>query len=177
MGQYDYLKSYHRNHLRGYHNWFDNINRKEIEEAETILHSNFPSQLRKFYEEIGYGFLQRPHYLRDDKNYDFFSTNRICPPLVISHFYQGILEHQIEEKEEALEYDDEWLALGALEMMEPGDLPFFEISDSSSFMIMKLHSDNPNAVWFMGAEKIEDSFERFIWRLYYENPKYYAKNW
>ena len=63
------------------------------------------------------------------------------------------------------------------ELLEPGDLPFFEIGDSSSFMVMKPHSDNPNAVWYMGVEKIEDSFEKFIWRLYYEDPSYYAKDW
>ena len=40
---------------------------------------------------------------------------------------------------------------------------------------MKLNSDNPNAVWTDGYSpiKIEDSFEKFIWRLYYESPWFY----
>ena len=40
---------------------------------------------------------------------------------------------------------------------------------------MKLNSDNPNAVWALGNIKIEDSFEKFIWRLYYEDPTYYGQ--
>ena len=58
------------------------------------------------------------------------------------------------------------------ELLEPGDLPFFEIADSSSFLLMKPFSDNPNAVWDYDL-KIEDSFEKFIWRLYYESPSFY----
>ena len=68
------------------------------------------------------------------------------------------------------------MAESAYELLQPGDLPFFEISDSSSFMVMKLNSDNPNAVWFMGHEKIEESFERFIWNLYYDDPSYLLPN-
>jgi len=33
------------------------------------------------------------------------------------------------------------------EFLKPVDLPFFEIADSSQFMVMRPHSDNPNAVW------------------------------
>jgi hypothetical protein len=40
---------------------------------------------------------------------------------------------------------------------------------------MKANSDNPNAVYTDTGIKIEDSLERFIWRLYYESPRYYAK--
>jgi len=65
----------------------------------------------------------------------------------------------------------------AHELLQPGDIPFFEISDSSSFMFMKTKSDNPNAVWYMGAIKIENSLEEFIHNLYYKGPAYYADNW
>ena len=61
-----------------------------------------------------------------------------------------------------------------MELLQPGDLPFFEIADSSSFMVMKLRSDNPNAVWSDCGVKIEDSFEKFIWRLFYEDPGFYG---
>lgn len=73
----------------------------------------------------------------------------------------GILQHPKE---------DYYMAESVQALLQPGDLPFFEISDSSSFMITKLNSTNPNAVWFMGHEKIEDSFEKFIWNLYYMIP-------
>jgi hypothetical protein len=61
------------------------------------------------------------------------------------------------------------------EDLEPGDLPFFEMYDSSYFLVMKPHSDNPNAIWTISNIKIEDSFEKFIWRLYYESPEFYGK--
>ena len=53
----------------------------------------------------------------------------------------GILQHPEEEY---------YMAESAYEDLEPGELPFFEIGDSSSFLIMKLNSDNPNAVWCCG---------------------------
>ena len=172
---FSYLKKYVPGGNEIDDNWFFSIDQKDTKEAEASLKNNFPTMLRSFYSYIGYGMLRSPHIR--PQNYRFYGSNEILPPLVAAHFYQGILEHQIEPKEEALEYKDHWLALETLEMLEPGDLPFFEIGDSSSFMTMKLHSNNPNAVWYMGAEKIEDSFERFIWRLYYEDPSYYTKNW
>jgi hypothetical protein len=72
---------------------------------------------------------------------------------------------------------DQYMSSEAYEDLQVGDLPVFEIGDSSSFMIMKPLSENPNAVWYMGMEKIEDSFERFIWKLYHIGPSYYADDW
>lgn len=60
---------------------------------------------------------------------------------------------------------------------KPEDLPFFEMHDSSYCMVMKPLSDNPNALWYMGRKKIEDSFEAFIRNLYYDDPAYYEKSW
>jgi len=42
---------------------------------------------------------------------------------------------------------------------------------------MKAKSDNPNAVWYIGAVKVADSLEEFIYKLYYAGPAYYADNW
>ena len=166
-------------------NVFYPVAEKDILEAEKQLGCNFPSQLKEFYKEIGYGFLKAPHNPPPD--YDFYSTNRISDPLTIVEFCDlAMLHHQKPEKErislEALLNLDEFykicdggvFSIEALECLQPGDLPFFEIGDSSSFMIMKLNSDNPNAVWSDCGVKIEDSFERFIWRLYYEDPGYYG---
>jgi hypothetical protein len=66
------------------------------------------------------------------------------------------------------------MSYSTYELLEPGDLPFFEIGDSSSFLLMKLNSDNPNAVWDYDLT-ICDSFEEFIWRLYYESPSFYGQ--
>ena len=173
--KYEYLKKYIPGGGGVNDNWFCNISKDEIIAAEKIIKLRFPIELRSFYEEIGYGMLRSPHTF--PKDYELYDNNEILHPMAAAHFYQGIIEHQKKPKEEALHYEDNWLALSSLEDFVPGDLPFFEIGDSSSFMIMKLNSDNPNAVWFMGHEKIEDSFEEFIRKLYYEGPSYYAKNW
>jgi hypothetical protein len=58
-------------------------------------------------------------------------------------------------------------------IFKPGDLPFFELQDGSAFLTMQPLSANPNAVYRHHDIKIEDSFERFIWRMYYEDPRYF----
>ncbi|MBM3469090.1 MAG: SMI1/KNR4 family protein [Alphaproteobacteria bacterium] len=140
-------------------NIFYPVCEEDINQTEMLLKIEFPSQLKEFYREIGYGFLIIPK--NPPKDYKFYNTNRINPPSVIKDILiygseSGLISRDV--------YED----------LQPGDLPFFEIGDSSSFLIMKLKSDNPNAVWCRGDIKIEDSFERFIWRLYYEDPAYYG---
>ena len=54
-----------------------------------------------------------------------------------------------------------------------GYIPFFEIGDSGDFLFIRSCSKNSNAVWDGCGIKIEDSLQRFIWRLYYESPKYF----
>jgi hypothetical protein len=164
--KYEYLKKYvGHNDLKG--TYFFSISENEIKLAEEKMEKKFPDQLRSFYQEIGSGILscgvQYPEMLAESID------NRILPPRIAADYMLGILQHP--------EDNDYYMAESAYELLELGDLPFFEIGDSSSFMIMKLNSENPNAVWFMGHEKIEDSFEKFIWNLYYNDPSYYAKNW
>ena len=168
--EYEYLKQYvGNNDLKG--NYFLTVIENDVKCAEKNVDKKLPAELKSFYKKIGAGILscgkKYPEMLADSLN------NEILPPLVAAHFYQGIIEHQVEPKEEALHYGENWLALSTLEDLEPGDLPFFEIGDSSRFLIMKMKSDNPNAVWTVSGIKIEDSFERFIWRLYYESPWFY----
>ena len=166
-GPYDFLKVYAPGGNEVNDNWFSPLEELEITSAEQKLGQRFPEELRRFYQDIGTGMLRSPH-IRPE-GYEFYGKNEILPPYIAVDYSQGILEHP----------DDEfyYMAESAYEDLTPGDLPFFEIGDSSSFMVMKLHSDNPNAVWFMGAEKIEDSFEQFIYKLYYEGPNYYHKYW
>lgn len=149
-------------------NWFAPLSEKEILNAEKKMGQKFPSELRKFYEEIGYGMLRSPHNPPPD--YKFYSNNEILPPQIAVDYMLGILEHP------ETDYFDNYyyMSESAYEDLEPGDLPFFEIGDSSSFLIMKLNSENPNAVWCDRDLKIEDSFEKFIWRLYYESPGFYG---
>lgn len=171
--KYEYFRKYMRTEYKtnepveiGKNNLFYPVSVIDIENAEAKMGASFPSQLKQFYLKIGFGYLTTPH--NAGKEYDFYSSNLILPPNSAACFFKGQL---------CDDWEQYYMAETAYELLQPGDLPFFEISDSSSFMIMKINSDNPNAVWFMGHEKIEDSFEKFIWRLYYEDPSYYSKNW
>lgn len=142
------------------YNEFLTVSDEAIIKAEQKTGYSFPKQLKAFYREIGYGALQAPHILPD--GYTFCNVNMVHHP---SHV--AILTSQ-----EGI--DEGYIAEMTHQFLQPGDLPFFEIGDSTRFLIMKTHSDNPNAVWGdFGDTKIEDSLERFIWRLYYENPSYY----
>ncbi|MBS0186329.1 MAG: SMI1/KNR4 family protein [Proteobacteria bacterium] len=154
-------------------NSFVKLSKQEIEKAEKYMGCPFPSQLRQFYEEIGYGNLTTPHNPSED--YHFYGANEIFPPIVAAHFYKGIIEHHtIEEKKDALDYNgDYFFSRETLEYTTPGDLPFFEIGDSSSFLMMKPQSSNPNAVYSEFGVLVEEEFSNFIWKLYYKSPSYY----
>ena len=168
MADFSYLKHPARRIKDGYvhigqNNVFDVVSEDEIIKGEQILGLPFPDQLKDFYRQIGYGNLTTPSNPAPD--YDFYSSNEILPPSVAARFAKGILEW---------ESQTHWMSEATYELLEPGDLPFFEIADGSCFLLMKLNSENPNAVWDWDT-KIEDSFERFIWRLYYEDPGYYGE--
>lgn len=172
---YDYLRQFIPGGSDVNDNWFLHLEKKEIEDGEKTLGVSFPSELKSFYEEIGFGMLRSP--INPPKGYQFYSNNEVLPPSVAAHFAQAIVQHQKKPFEEPIEFDEHWINNDALDLFEPGDLPFFEIGDSNSFMVMKPHSENPNAVWWMGHEKIEDSFEQFIYKLYHIDPAYYSEGW
>ena len=134
----------------------------ELEEAESLLGQRFPDQLREFYQQIGYGNLTTPY--NPPEGYSFCNTNEILSPSVVAHLGRGELEW------EGQEY---WMSEATFELLQPGDLPFFEVADSNYFMVLKPHLDNPNAVYTDTNIKIENSLERFIWRLYYESPWFF----
>ena len=174
MDKYNYLKHFCHNPnaenekdkvLVAPFNSFGPLYENEIEEAEIIIQKSFPSELVEFYKNIGVGKLMKPYDYND--SFSFSGSNEIISPIAAANFSKGIL---------FWDGQTNYMAESSYEDLEPGDLPFFEIADSSSFLLMKLNSDNPNAVWRYN-EKIEDSFERFIWRLYYEDPAYYSVNW
>ena len=168
---YSYLKPYcHRpgnsnnpTALISPFNSFGELYDGELAEAERILGQPFPKELKDFYKEIGVGKLMKSHNSPSD--YHFSAVNEILSPISAANFAKGILFWEGQEN---------WMAESAYEDLEPGDLPFFEIGDSCSFLLMKLNSDNPNAVWTHTGIKIEDSFEKFIWSLYYESPDFYG---
>lgn len=186
--KYNFLKKYMYQDCKGPWNGMDNVfypvTEEEISEAEKQIGFLFPSELKEFYVEIGYGHLASPK--NSDGKCEFPPSNEILSPLVASHFYNLVIVHHTKQKEEH-PAEDEFLdldnfynrykgnsiSMGALDCINPGDIPFFELYDSSNFFMLKPNSDHPNAVWTFGDIKIEDSFERFIWRLYHESPWFY----
>ncbi len=165
---FEYLEDYiiEKNGKRVGANSFNLLSEEEILEAEKNLGNSFPKQLRKFYKEVGCGTLQKPDIV--PKDYKFYGANEILPPLDVVKFFKGNL---------IWEGQQHWMAEPTYELLSPGDLPFFEVGDSDYFLVMKLNSDNPNAVYDMGNRLIEESFEKFIWNLYYNSPSYYMKDW
>ena len=184
MKKYEYLKEftyeeYQKAKLAGTAkknpNSFGPVTLEKIEQAEAKLGFQFPSQLREFYLEIGYGNLVAP-YNTTDENYDDWDWNKILPPMVVAEFYKPLGDDpRGEEPEEWLHADDEQYAMSPddYEIMKKGCMPFFNMH-SSRFLTLMPHSSTPNAVWDeCGNFIVEESFERFIWRLYYEDPAYY----
>lgn len=158
---FSYLKKFVRTASASVHapeNLFYPVSVDKIANAEHKLGYCFPSQLKAFYKEIGFGILESPE--NPPEGYHFYGVNRIIDPLSLADIVLNGPE-------------SEQIMPATYKLLEPGDLPFFEMYDSSHFLLMKLNSDNPNAVWFYDT-KIEDSFEKFIWRLYYESPSYYG---
>ena len=159
MSVFGYLKKYKQNEKER-ENSFYFVSQKNIQETEERLGYELPSQLKDFYETIGYGFFAH--------NKDFsvvetsYSSRLMDPDSVIDIKMLGYESGQI---------------LPSVEF-EADELPFFEVDGGDMFFVMKPESANPNAVYqFMGGEMIEESFEKFIWRLYHESPIYYMKDW
>ncbi len=156
------------------YNSFGELSLEKIEKAEAKLGFQFPSQLREFYLEIGCGNLVAP-YNTTDENYHFGNSNEILPPMVVAEFYKPLGEDPRGEPEYHLESSDEqhWMSPDDYIFMQKGCMPFF-MANSARFLTLMPHSSNPNAVYNdFGEFIIEDSFEKFIWRLYYEDPGYY----
>ena len=138
-------------------NAFYPIYENEIQENEKRLGFRFPSELRNFFLEIGCGFLPIKHGEKEHCGY----SNRILSPMSIADILlEGVDSGQLHPETEFLE----------------GEMPFFEIGEMASFLIMYPQSDKPNAVYNMLGQIIEESFSKFIWRLYYESPIFYLED-
>ena len=144
-------------------NWFAALNPIDISYCEKVLGFSLPSQLKEFYSLMGVGMIRSPH--NPPEEYKFYGMNEILHP---KHMVELYLGEDIEWPTSVSQYYRHPSAV-----FSAGELPFFEIADGSQFLIMKPLSDNPNAVYQEGGVLVEDSFELFIWRLYYESPIYY----
>lgn len=182
--KYDYLKRYIPGGSEVNDNWFLPVSISEIEYSEKIMGRGFPLELRTFYEEVGFGMLRSPHSPPED--YDFYNKNAFLPPNVVAHYNHLIVERENEQNKNDfslsillsldqyyINFDGYTINKAVIDLFEKGDLPFFEIGNSNQYLFLKTESENPNAVWALGGVKIEDSFEKFVWRLYFENPSFY----
>jgi len=159
--KYEYLYQFIENKTsKPGNNYFQEIKPKEIYEAEGQIGFEFPKALKEFWLEVGCGFLRR-----DIKNKmgESESDNLILSPYTAA---QTILCN--EEESAILIYILE-------DYLQDGDVPFFHVSNSDEFLKFRLKSDKPNAIYHMGNYLIEESFEKFIWRLYNESADYYSK--
>ncbi|MCU5379735.1 SMI1/KNR4 family protein [Bacillus cereus] len=123
--------------------------KEEVIEAEDLLKMQFPKELKRFYEEIGYGFLNTNRNL----------INRFMDPISVADFRlrQDIYEHSPNLDDT----DDE------------ESLVFFEITEIS-FLTIKFKEENELGQCPIYSEniKIADSLEEFLIKMD-ENPDYY----
>ena len=183
--KYDFLKKYYpekynkKQALKQPYNLFYPISKQRLEYAEHILGFKIPSELREFYINLGAGEIMLPEL--PPKDYKFYGANMILPPDAAAYFYCALRDGRYEEDFHFEDLDKNFInfeksyfmSCDTMTMMQKGDLPFFEIGDSTRFLFLKPHYKNNDAVYAPGNIKIEDSFERFIHRLYYQDPSYY----
>jgi hypothetical protein len=133
---------------------FFKIGTEELLAAERRLSYSFPAQLRRFYEEIGTGYLSQSPVTGKaaDPNHvirPMFVAALMCldtpPPLEVPDFG------------------------GPRNGFPDGCLPFLDMGDGS-FLYLRPQSDNPNAVWGVRGDKlICNDLVEFFSRLY-EDP-------
>ncbi|MFB6731491.1 SMI1/KNR4 family protein [Bacillus mobilis] len=124
--------------------------KEEIAEAEDLLKMQFPKELKRFYEEIGYGFLKTNKTL----------INRFMDPFSVADFRlrQDIYEYN--PNLDDVDDDDE-------------SLVFFEVTELN-FLTIKFKEENElgQCPIYSEDEKIADSLEEFLIKME-GNPDYY----
>ncbi len=136
---FDYLKSYvmdkefensDKKHV------FYKVSKDDVKKAETRMLMEFPKDLKKFFEEIGYGF-----FYDEDECF----TDVLMKPQDIADFRCGEGNYYYAEEREFLKEED---------------LVFFEV-DSNCHIHIKVSGENVGKIYF-GNRLIADSFEMFV---------------
>ena len=128
---------------------FYRIDENEVTNAENIMTKKFPSQLKEFYLEIGYGFL-----CKDDKMH----TNRLMHPSDIADYYC---------KDEVYNYVDR-------DLYECKEMIFFDLGGEGDFLTLKLDEEDNGSVYCFG-KKIADSLKDFLTKMDLETNYYMKK--
>ena len=139
---FEYLKKYVVNSPKeknGLKNIFYKVSPEEIEKAENEMGKKFPSALKCFYQEIGYGFF-------DTETKDWL--NLLMPPSQIADYYLARGNYEYSEDRE---------------FVKDEDFVFFE-HDCSAHIKLKTSGENDGKVFF-GRKMIADSFELFVQKM------------
>ncbi|MDV6036130.1 SMI1/KNR4 family protein [Bacillus sp. SM-B1] len=125
------------------------IYQDEIDEAESLLQMELPKELKRFYQEIGCGFL------KSDKR-TFF--NRFMDPISVADFRL---------RKDIYEYNPN------LDDVVDDSLVFFEVTELN-FLTIKFKEENElgQCPIYYGSTKIANSLEEFLIKMD-ENPDYY----
>jgi hypothetical protein len=130
-------------------NSFYPVTEDEILRTEEKLGINFPKELKAFYLEIGYGFIEGSEY----------NINRVMDPFSVRDFRL---------RTGAFEFYPE---IDLYDHFEDGKLIFFE-SDESALLSIELGGSEKNKIFYYNMP-IADSLEEFITKVQ-ENDNYFV---
>ncbi len=131
-------------------NDFYPIDKTQIIKAEERMGIKFPYELRKFYEEVGYGFIGCS---------EGYAINRLIAPLGCSN---------IRLREGYYEADSD---LEMYERYEKEFLLFFEINEGV-YASIRLDEKEKSEIYF-ASDKIADSLEEFLIKI--KDADYWSK--
>ena len=122
---------------------FYTVSEKEISEAEHMLSTLFPDELRQFYLKIGYGYLGY-----DDPDF----RNQIMHPLEIAKLKSG-LDFYGNMYEEDLEY-----------YTSDAVFPFFDLGGEADYLVIQMDGELSGHVLYCGTS-IAPNFNEFVKRM------------
>jgi hypothetical protein len=121
------------------------IDPSEIDESERRLGYRFPSELREFFREIGYGFFKSASDPHDKRDYNYI--NRFLAPSQVADLLLGAEPDEIPS-----------------EGFGEGEIPFFEVGDQL-YLVVRPTSVLPNQVCWPFGDHVADSLVEFTENL------------
>ncbi len=122
---------------------FYTVSIDELSEAENMLSMQFPSELKQFYLEVGYGYL-------GNDNPDF--QNQIMHPMEIAKLKLG-LDFYGNMFTEDFEY-----------YTSKSVFPFFDLGGEADYLVIQLDGDCAGSVIYCGRP-IASSFKEFVKKM------------
>ena len=133
-------------------NEFHPVSENEILQLESDIGFKIPSQLRKFYLDVGWGFLD----VDSDGKYQNDYPNNIVSPDRLRLFWK--------REEVSFQYDSD--------LVDKDELAFFDMGDFM-YLVVRPFSNLPNAVYYpRDSNPVSEDFESFIASLY-RNTTFY----